>query len=106
MGEENRVLANSRTSHESWRVRIRHGDGEILGAGVLLGRDTVLTCAHVVPADRAVLVDFVGMPGAAPVPARADRRAWIPESGGQGDPSGDVALLRLERPRQGDSAVL
>lgn len=73
---------------------------------MLLGPDAVLTCAHVVPVDGPVLVDLVGMPGAAPVPARADPRAWIPESGGRADPSGDVALLRLERPHQADSAVL
>ena len=76
----------------------------MLGAGVLVSPDTVLTCAHVVGTpDRPVLVDLVGVPGAGAVRARVDAGSWVPERGDHGDqgfgPTGDLALLRLERPR-------
>ncbi|MFD5319883.1 trypsin-like peptidase domain-containing protein [Streptomyces sp. NPDC127098] len=76
----------------------------MLGAGVLVSPDTVLTCAHVVGTpDRPVLVDLVGVPGAGAVRARVDAGSWVPERGDHGDqgfgPTGDLTLLRLERPQ-------
>ncbi|MBZ6172650.1 trypsin-like peptidase domain-containing protein [Streptomyces olivaceus] len=87
----------------SWAVRIRGADGEIAGAGILLTPDRVLTCAHVVDrtADR-MTAEFVGAADRSvpAVPARLDGDAYVPETrDADGDPSGDVALLRLERPR-------
>ncbi|MGC9499007.1 trypsin-like serine peptidase [Streptomyces sp. WG7] len=103
------VLAASLTRTPSWAVRIRGADGEIAGAGILLSPDQVLTCAHVV--DRAaarITAEFVGAPGhgVPAVPARVDGDAYVPETrDADGDPSGDVALLRLERPRPVEETV-
>lgn len=88
-------------------MRIRGADGEIAGAGILLSPDRVLTCAHVV--DRAaaqVTAEFVGAAdhSVPAVPARVD--AYVPQTlDADGDPSGDVALLRLEHPRPAEEAV-
>ncbi len=93
----------------SWAVRIRGADGEIAGAGILLTPDQVLTCAHVV--DRAaarLTAEFVGATdhSVPAVPARVDGTAYVPETrDADGDPSGDVALLRLERPRPVEETV-
>ncbi|WP_172383164.1 serine protease [Streptomyces sp. MNP-20] len=103
------VRAASSMETPSWAVRIRGADGEIAGAGILLGPDQVLTCAHVV--DRAaarVTAEFVGAAGhrVPAVAARVDGDAYVPETqDADGDPSGDVALLRLERPRPAGEAV-
>lgn len=93
----------------SWAVRIRGADGEIAGAGILLAPDQVLTCAHVVDraADR-LMAEFVGAAdhSVPAVPARVDGTAYVPETrDAAGDPSGDVALLRLERPRPVEETV-
>ncbi|MFH9810309.1 trypsin-like peptidase domain-containing protein [Streptomyces olivaceus] len=93
----------------SWAVRIRGADGEIAGAGILLTPDRVLTCAHVVDrtADR-MTAEFVGAADRSvpAVPARLDGDAYVPETqDADGDPSGDVALLRLERPRPAEDPV-
>lgn len=93
----------------SWAVRIRGADGEIAGAGILLTPDQVLTCAHVV--DRAaarLTAEFVGAAdhSVPAVPARVDGTNYVPETlDADGDPSGDVALLRLERPRPVEETV-
>ncbi|MYS49099.1 trypsin-like serine protease, partial [Streptomyces sp. SID6013] len=93
----------------SWAVRIRGADGEIAGAGILLTPDRVLTCAHVV--DRAaarLTAEFVGAAdhSVPAVPARVDGTNYVPETlDADGDPSGDVALLRLERPRPVEETV-
>ncbi|CAL9637507.1 hypothetical protein SUDANB151_06249 [Streptomyces sp. enrichment culture] len=90
-------------------MRIRGADGEIAGAGILLSPDQVLTCAHVV--DRAaarLTAEFVGATdhSVPAVPARVDGTAYVPETrDADGDPSGDVALLRLERPRPVEETV-
>ncbi|MFE5603040.1 trypsin-like peptidase domain-containing protein [Streptomyces coelicoflavus] len=93
----------------SWAVRIRGADGEIAGAGILLTPDQVLTCAHVVDraADR-LTAEFVGAAdhSVPAVRARVDGTAYVPETrDADGDPSGDVALLRLERPRPAEETV-
>jgi hypothetical protein len=84
---------------QSWLIRIRDG-AAVLGAGVLLDADTVLTCAHVLGRpDRRVLVDLVGVEGAEAIPAGVAEDGWIPENGARlSGPGGDLALLRLEWP--------
>ena len=73
-----------------WAVRIRRGDGTVVGAGVLVGPEWVLTCACVVTEGERITVEFVGVPGRRgpgwPT-TRADRRG-----------PGGVALLRLAGP--------
>jgi hypothetical protein len=103
------VPAASSTGTPSWAVRIRGADGEIAGAGILLTPFWVLTCAHV--ADRAtprITAEFVGAAdhSVPAVPARVDGDAYVPETrDGDDDPGGDVALLRLERPRPIEETV-
>ncbi|WP_395575502.1 serine protease [Streptomyces sp. BK79] len=103
------VPAAASTGTPTWAVRIRGADGEIAGAGILLTPFWVLTCAHVV--DRAaprITAEFVGAAdhSVPAVPARVDGDAYVPETrDGDDDPSGDVALLRLERPRPVEETV-
>ncbi|MDX3567744.1 serine protease [Streptomyces sp. ID05-47C] len=94
-----------------WAVRIRRADGKIAGAGILLSPDRVLTCAHVVEdRDARFTAEFVGAaPGLAvpSVTARVDGDAYVPNTrDADGDPSGDVALLRLERARPAGETTL
>ncbi|MFJ6215888.1 trypsin-like peptidase domain-containing protein [Streptomyces sp. NPDC092296] len=96
MGDRTERPVNSPEPEESWRARILAEDGAILGAGILLGTETVLTCAHVVPEGQGVLVDLEGAPDGRTVPARVVEGCWIPETtDSHGEPSGDVALLTL-----------
>nr|QEO73978.1 hypothetical protein [uncultured bacterium] len=77
---------------ERWRVRVRdRGGGGVLGAGVLLDREHVLTCAHVALAGTELAVDMVHLPGAPTSDARI--LACVPP---QGDDRGDVAILKLD----------
>ena len=88
-------------------MRICGDDGAIWGAGMLLGEEYVLTCAHVVmeasrsspvlpgsAPDADVWVDFVGMPNTPRAKARVVPSCWAPMLG---DKRGDVALLRMDR---------
>ncbi|MBP2329503.1 CBS domain-containing protein [Kibdelosporangium banguiense] len=80
-----------------WRARILSADGRVLGGGVLLGPDHVLTCAHLlepVGGDAAtLLVDFVGLPNSPSVVAHVAVDGWNqPDQAGHGD----VALLVLD----------
>ncbi|ARZ69586.1 serine protease [Streptomyces sp. HU2014] len=108
MGESTEVPVNDQVFEETWRVRISTPGGGMLGAGILLGVDTVLTCAHVIPWDGGpdpadeVLVELVGVAGAPPVRARVAEGAWVPE---QRDSRGDVALLRLAEPQHARHAA-
>ncbi|MBB5119977.1 hypothetical protein AF335_23075 [Streptomyces eurocidicus] len=109
MGESTEVPVNDQAFEETWRVRISMPGGGMLGAGILLGVDTVLTCAHVIPWDGdgpepggEVLVELVGVADAAPVRARVAEGAWVPE---QEDSRGDVALLRLAEPQHARHAA-
>ncbi|MFJ3163524.1 trypsin-like peptidase domain-containing protein [Streptomyces kanasensis] len=100
--------SNPSSKTPPWAVRIRWENGEIAGAGVLLSPDRVLTCAHVVDPGARVTAEFVGAPGGAvpAVTAWADPDAYVPETrDADGDPSGDVALLRLEHPRPAHEPV-
>ncbi|HZG06936.1 MAG TPA: serine protease [Streptomyces sp.] len=88
------------TAGEAWRVRIRSRESRrVIGSGVLLGGNTVLTCAHVLN-DRttSVTVDFPEIEGADSSTATVVDGCWIPP---QRDDRGDVALLRLHRPPPG-----
>ncbi|MCL7380570.1 trypsin-like peptidase domain-containing protein [Streptomyces sp. 35G-GA-8] len=90
-------------------VRIRAAGGGAAGAGFLVASDIVCTCAHVVTdalglprdvgraPDDTVVVEFPLLRDADGVmPAvRAEVVSWKPV---RDDDSGDVALLRLERP--------
>lgn len=108
MGAENGNPANAPDHDGTWRVRIRSTTGEVLGAGILLGSETVLTCAHVIPADGwpvpavEVRVDLVGVPDAEPVTARVVADCWVPR---RADDCGDVALLKLSRPLPAEHAA-
>ena len=98
-------VADDRSKPTRWRVRLRDDDGEVIGAGMLVGGEHVLTCAHVVvgvtlgvpPAavgapTVALTADLVGLPDQPSVPARVVPGGWVPPAEGR---SGDVALLRL-----------
>jgi hypothetical protein len=87
-----------------WRVRILrirdgdgNGNGKVLGAGVIVAGDQVLTCAHVLgsgdPA-KAVHVEVVGRPGLPPIVGRVPPGWCIPP---RADERGDLALLALDR---------
>ncbi|MFD0445862.1 trypsin-like serine protease [Streptomyces indonesiensis] len=92
------ITADATSNGGTWRVRIRSSAGDVLGAGILLGSETVLTCAHVIPDDglpvpaTEVLVELVEVHEAQPVPARVADGCWVPQ---RSDGCGDVALLRL-----------
>ncbi|MBT2382147.1 serine protease [Streptomyces sp. ISL-11] len=108
MGEQRDFPVNDQEFEETWRVRISTVGGDMLGAGILLGVDAVLTCAHVIPwdggpePDGEVLVELVGVPAAAPVRARVAEGCWVPE---QADSRGDVALLKLAEPQHARHAA-
>src|SRR5690348_12072804 len=90
---------------EPWRVRVRSGasPSRIVGAGVLLDREHVLTCAHVATAVSTLVVDMVGLAGAPSSEARIAAGLCVPpDAGGQ---RGDVALLRLGVPQPGGIGV-
>ncbi|MEV5718208.1 trypsin-like peptidase domain-containing protein [Amycolatopsis mediterranei] len=84
---------------EPWRVCLVNSSGRALGAGMLLGESTVLTCAHVVQAageealsGAHVLVRFVGLDGMPETLAAVRPGCWVPPSD---DGRGDIALLDL-----------
>ncbi|WP_093840351.1 S1 family peptidase [Streptomyces aidingensis] len=88
-----------RAAQDPWRVRIRcPAGGRVIGSGVLLGGDTVLTCAHVVPGRTAtVTVEFPEIEGAPGSPATVRDGCWHPADEGRGD----LALLSVHRPPPG-----
>ncbi|MEU8969381.1 trypsin-like peptidase domain-containing protein [Streptomyces monashensis] len=82
----------------SWIARIEAPDGQVLGAGVLLAPDRVLTAAHVVVPGRRYAVRLVAVPALDAVPATVREDEHVPQrEDGLGDRSGDLALLRLAR---------
>ncbi|MGW7514174.1 trypsin-like serine peptidase [Streptomyces sp. NPDC054796] len=109
MAVDEGARAASSMETPKWAVRIRGTDGQIVGAGVLLSPDRVLTCAHVVDdAGQRITAEFVGAanPRVPSVTARVITSAYVPEDlDADNDPSGDVALLRLEHPRPPEDAV-
>ncbi|MET9530604.1 trypsin-like peptidase domain-containing protein [Streptomyces sp. NPDC006649] len=89
---------------QSWRLRL-HAElpggepGDVLGAGVLFGRDLVLTCAHVLPGPaEPVRVEFpvlAGEPKGVSRSAKVVDGHWVERYGRD---EGDLALLRLTEP--------
>ncbi|MEQ0558152.1 serine protease [Amycolatopsis sp. NEAU-NG30] len=100
MREDDGSAAGHAGEPEPWRVCVLDPSGRTLGAGMLLGASTVLTCAHVVQAageealskPHAVLVRFVGLPGMPETLAGVRPGCWVPPSE---DGRGDIALLEL-----------
>lgn len=101
-------------SHDPWRVRVSGADGVVHGAGVLVAPDLVVTCAHVVAgATRAaetgsrprtpVVVDFPTVESVGRLPAHVTDEGWVAV---RRDNTGDLALLRLDRPTTVPPATL
>ncbi|MEU8751577.1 trypsin-like peptidase domain-containing protein [Streptomyces chartreusis] len=88
-----------------WHARIECG-GRVSGAGFLVARDTVLTCAHVVQDSErfAVTVTFPQRPGSDPVAARVVAHGGWDD--GHGTDLGDLAVLRLDQDMAITPAVL
>jgi Trypsin len=83
----------------SWIARIEAPDGRVLGAGVLLAPDQVLTAGHVVRPGPDYTVRLVGVPELAAVSAAVAEGEHVPPHEDRwGDLSGDLALLRLTEP--------
>jgi tetratricopeptide (TPR) repeat protein len=85
-----------------WLARIETPDGAVLGAGLLVDEDVVLTCAHVVDppgagAPTEVAVCFVHSDSARPVPGQVARSDYHPLA--SSDDSVDLAVIRLIGPR-------
>jgi hypothetical protein len=90
---------------EPWRVRVSRTDGRICGAGVLIDRLRVLTCAHVVAQALGVdlrggtptgtiRVEFPSLGGVSRL-ATVAADGWVPMAP---DGRGDVAVLVLDEP--------
>ncbi|WP_053659577.1 trypsin-like peptidase domain-containing protein [Streptomyces sp. MMG1121] len=99
----------------------RTDDGRTAGAGLVLGHDTVLTCAHVVNAAMGRDMFDLRAPGTEDVPVEireptagsvrhlARVAHWIPPRGRDGGPVrpgtdewlGDLAVLRVDAPASG-----
>lgn len=99
MREHNGCAAGDAVESEPWRVCLLDSSGRALGAGMLLGESTVLTCAHVVQAagEQALSgphlwVRFVGLPGTPETLAAVRPGCWVPPGE---DGRGDIALLDL-----------
>ncbi len=92
-----------------WVARIKTVEKRIVGAGVLLAPDTVLTAAHVVGEAPVCIAEFPGkQPGdpVTPIAATVRSDTCVPrEVDEDGVPVGDLVLLRLERPRPASVAV-
>lgn len=82
-------------SAAQWQARIEYG-GRVAGAGFLVTRDKVLTCAHVLRgagSDKPE-VSFPQLRGSGPVPARlVAHGGWA----GHHTDAGDLAVLELDR---------
>ncbi|WP_260421759.1 S1 family peptidase [Streptomyces candidus] len=94
----------SRDFYADWRLRLRLGDarGRVCGAGILLTRNRVLTCAHVLgDAQQRIWVEFAEGHGVAPVGARLapEPGSWIPPALHAPESGLDVAVLALEQDR-------
>ncbi|MEU4523496.1 trypsin-like peptidase domain-containing protein [Amycolatopsis sp. NPDC024027] len=99
MREHNGSAEGRAGDPEPWRVCLVNSSGRALGAGMLLGESTVLTCAHVVQAAAEealsgahVLVRFVGLDGMPETLAAVRPGCWVPPTE---DGRGDIALLDL-----------
>lgn len=95
---------NDRSQHR-WQVRVRSREDPdlVLGAGVLLGPEFVLTCAHVALRAPELVVDLMGHDGLPAVGAEVVDELCVAEF--PGVRRGDVALLRLREPRPADDGA-
>lgn len=76
-----------------WRARVETESGAVLGAGVLVSPDHVLTCAHIVKGQTRARVTFPGS-AATGLPATVvPCGTWLGV-----DDEGDVAVLDLDAP--------
>ncbi|MFF9767740.1 trypsin-like peptidase domain-containing protein [Streptomyces sp. NPDC014636] len=82
----------------AWIARIETPDGRVLGAGVLLAPERVLTAGHVVDPGHPYTVRLVGVPDLGAVAATVRPDEHVPQREHLGDRSGDLALLRLAAP--------
>lgn len=83
------------SSADCYQARIATPDGRILGSGVLIAYNLVLTCAHVLDdADERptgeYLVEFPRAAGQAPLRGRVPADGWRPQS------RADLAILELD----------
>ncbi|MEU6669110.1 trypsin-like peptidase domain-containing protein [Streptomyces sp. NPDC046727] len=94
------------TEFEQGLARLFDRRGRLLGAGFLLTRDLVCTCAHVVAdgdgtgpgrPDEPLLVDFPLVTGEPREPVPATVEAWYPTD--------DIAILRLTHPVAGTAPL-
>ncbi|SFY49049.1 S1 family peptidase [Streptomyces sp. F-1] len=96
----------SRLRTPTWIARIEDPDGVVLGAGVLLAADRVLTAGHVVTPGAPYVVRLVGVPGQGAVAATVRPDEHVPErEDAFGDRSGDLALLSLAEPLPAEHAT-
>ncbi|MEU7414624.1 trypsin-like peptidase domain-containing protein [Streptomyces sp. NPDC042638] len=82
----------------AWIARIETPGGRVLGAGVLLAPERVLTAGHVVDPGHRYTVRLVGVPDLDAVSATVCPDEHVPQREHLGDRSGDLALLRLAAP--------
>ncbi|MGH3923764.1 MAG: S1 family peptidase, partial [Pseudonocardiaceae bacterium] len=105
--------ADALHGQERWRVRVCDEAGAVLGAGILLGTQHVLTCAHLFlrsddlgaehnPPGISVVIDFVGLGKVPSAKARIVTDGWVPLDDVKG---GDIALLELEVPQRTGSTT-
>ncbi|MEU6087271.1 serine protease [Streptomyces sp. NPDC047085] len=96
----------SRLRTPSWIARIEEPGGPVVGAGVLLSPDRVLTAAHVVSPGMPYVVHFVGVDGVPGTDATVVADEYVPQrKDASGDRVGDLALLRLAEPRLEEHAT-
>ena len=91
-----------------WLVRLHDAAGGVRGAGCLLDRGLLVTCAHVVakaagqsagdwePPEGPVDVRFPNSASDVGCRASVVEDGWFPAAGGGVDQPGDIALLRLD----------
>lgn len=96
--------SGARPPARPWQARIKDGNGNTLGSGVLVSARHVITCAHVLNPDATAgtppppgpfSVDFPRSGSPLSLPAAVSPDGWFPElSSGQGD----VAVLEFDHP--------
>jgi S1-C subfamily serine protease len=90
---------------QTWRARVS-GEHRVVGAGILVASDLVLTCAHLISAlldtnppgaapTGQITVDFPGSTSRTRIGATVRADGWVPVDDDNG---GDLALLALSAP--------
>ncbi|MBB5930751.1 trypsin-like peptidase domain-containing protein [Streptomyces echinatus] len=91
-------VGTARLRTPAWIARIETPDGLVLGAGVLLAPERVLTAGHVVSPGHPYTVRLVAVPDLGAVAATVSPDEHVPQREHLGDRGGDLALLRLAAP--------